>query len=61
MRTACLALAVVALSRAADFHSGQAARAVIGQSSFRHAIRASMRTPFPLLMANSMQPRPTGC
>jgi uncharacterized protein (TIGR03437 family) len=34
MRTACLALAVVALSRAADFHSGQAARAVIGQFSF---------------------------
>ena len=34
MRTACLALAAAVLAQAADFHSGQAARAVIGQSSF---------------------------
>jgi uncharacterized protein (TIGR03437 family) len=34
MRTACLALALAALATAADFHTGQAARAVIGQSSF---------------------------
>lgn len=34
MRTACLALILATLAHAADFHSGQAARAVIGQSSF---------------------------
>jgi uncharacterized protein (TIGR03437 family) len=34
MRNACLALTLATLAQAADFHSGQAARAVIGQSSF---------------------------
>ncbi len=34
MRTACLALAFAGLAQAGDFHTGQAARAVIGQPSF---------------------------
>ena len=34
MRIAYLALALVGLAQAGDFHTGQAARAVIGQSSF---------------------------
>ncbi len=34
MRNACLALILATVASAADFHSGQAARAVIGQSSF---------------------------
>ncbi len=34
MRTVCLSLILAAVAPAADFHSGQAARAVIGQSSF---------------------------
>jgi len=34
MRTACLALALAGLAQASDFHTGQAARAVIGQPSF---------------------------
>ena len=34
MRIACLALAIAGLAQASDFHTGQAARAVIGQSSF---------------------------
>jgi uncharacterized protein (TIGR03437 family) len=34
MRIVCLALALAGLAQAGDFHTGQAARAVIGQSSF---------------------------
>ena len=34
MRTVCLAVVLVACAQAADFHGGQAARAVIGQPSF---------------------------
>jgi uncharacterized protein (TIGR03437 family) len=34
MRTFCLAVALVGLAQAGDFHTGQAARAVIGQPSF---------------------------
>ncbi len=34
MRNVCLSLILAAVASAADFHSGQAARAVIGQSSF---------------------------
>src|SRR5580658_8386053 len=34
MRTICLALALAGLVQAGDFHTGQAARAVIGQTSF---------------------------
>jgi uncharacterized protein (TIGR03437 family) len=34
LRTVCLSLILAAVAPAADFHSGQAARAVIGQSSF---------------------------